>query len=161
MSLTWSSRPRNGVQATAGSSTCATGASQAASSFCTPLMFSATAIGAPGTICRLGCSTAENAGPWPTVAPSTGTSAPCRSQRCTVVSLYFSMSDSPGASCLRRMKYSVALSALQVLAPYSARSTGPAMRAPVAASYTEIDASSEPPAEMPTATFEPSGAARM
>ena len=124
-------------------------------------MLSAAASGAPGTMVRLGCSTGENAGPCPTVEPSTGTSAPCRSQRSTVVSLNLSMSDSPAASCLSRTKYSVALSALQVLAPYSARSTGPAIRSPLAASYTEIDASSEPPAETPTATFDPSGAARM
>jgi hypothetical protein len=132
--VTPSSRVMNFVQATVGSLTLAAGASHIASSFCTPLIARAPATGAPTLMATAGNSTGVIAGPWPKVAPKMATGSDFKSQASAVAFMYLSVAGALAAVFCKRMKYSVFESSLHEVAPNCARSTGPAILTPLAAS---------------------------
>src|SRR5207237_1261903 len=126
----------NGFHGVFGVLAVAAGALHNLISFCTPLMEASSATGEPGLIWMAGNSSGVKLVPWPMPLPATGTGAEFRSHTCALPFLYLLMASSPAASCLSRMKYSRRESPLHEVAPKSARSIGPAIRLPLAASYT-------------------------
>ena len=102
--VTSSSRVTNFVQVTLGSLTFAAGASHIASSFCTPLIASAAAIGAPTLMAIAGASTGVIAGPWPSDAPKIGTGSDFKSQASAVAFRYLSLGVAFAAALCRRIK---------------------------------------------------------